>query len=148
MAGLVAPGLDPGPSTSFLLMARKKDVDARDNPRIKSGDGHDAVASLRRAATIGCGLLLFGSTATAQDFPPERIRAGAAIFSRNCSPCHGTRMQNPESAFDLRKFPPDQHERFVSSVTRGKNQMPPWGDLLDAAEIESLWAYVMAGEPK
>jgi mono/diheme cytochrome c family protein len=57
-------------------------------------------------------------------------------------------MRNPESAFDLRKFPPDQQERFVSSVTRGKNQMPPWGDLLNAAEIESLWAYVMAGEPK
>ena len=57
-------------------------------------------------------------------------------------------MQNPESAFDLRGFPPDQHERFVSSVTRGKNQMPPWGDLLNAEEIESLWAYVMAGESK
>jgi len=141
------PGLSR-PSSPCLLKLCETDVDARDNPRIKSGDGHDAVASLRRAATIGCGLLLFGSTATAQDFPPERIRAGAAIFSRNCSPCHGTRMQNPESAFDLRKFPPDQHERFVSSVTRGKNQMPPWGDLLDAAEIESLWAYVIAGEPK
>jgi hypothetical protein len=24
-----------------LLRCRKKDVDARDNPRIKSGDGHD-----------------------------------------------------------------------------------------------------------
>ena len=142
MAGVARP---PRP---YLLKLGETDVDARDNPRIKSGDGHDAVANLRRAATIGCGLLLFGSTATAQDFPPERIQAGAAIFSRNCSPCHGTRMQNPESAFDLRKFPPDQHERFVSSVTRGKNQMPPWGDLLDAAEIESLWAYVMAGEPK
>ena len=93
-------------------------------------------------------MALAGTTAFAQDFAPERIRAGAAIFSRNCSPCHGTRMQDPESAFDLRTFPPDQHERFVSSVTRGKSQMPPWGDLLNAEEIESLWAYVMAGEPK
>jgi len=102
------------------------------------------------AAIVGCtlALVLAGTTASAQDFSPEHIRAGAAIFSRNCSPCHGTRMQNPESAFDLRTFPPDQHERFVSSVTRGKNQMPPWGDLLDAVEIESLWAYVMAGEPR
>jgi mono/diheme cytochrome c family protein len=93
-------------------------------------------------------MLFLLDAASAEDFAPERIRAGAAIFSRNCSPCHGTRMQNPESAFDLRTFPSDQHERFVSSVTHGKNQMPPWGDLLDAAEIESLWAYVMAGEPK
>ena len=101
-----------------------------------------------RAALIGCALFMSGAAALAEDFPPDRIRAGAAIFSRNCSPCHGTRMQNPESAFDLRKFPPDQHERFVSSVTRGKNQMPPWGDLLNDEEIESLWAYVMAGESK
>src|SRR5215471_20611278 len=40
------PGLSR-PSTSFLLMARKKDVDARDNPRIKSGDGHDGGEAIR-----------------------------------------------------------------------------------------------------
>ena len=104
-------------------------------------------SATRAALTCGA-LFLSGATASAQEFPPERIRAGAAIFSRNCSPCHGSRMQNPESAFDLRKFPPEQHERFVNSVTHGKNQMPPWGDLLNAKEVESLWAYVMAGEPK
>jgi mono/diheme cytochrome c family protein len=32
-------------------------------------------------------------------------------------------------------------------VTRGKNQMPPWGDLLKPQEVEALWAYVVAGEP-
>jgi mono/diheme cytochrome c family protein len=31
-------------------------------------------------------------------------------------------------------------------VTRGKNQMPPWGDLLAAEEITALWAYVTTGE--
>jgi mono/diheme cytochrome c family protein len=90
----------------------------------------------------------FMPIANAQDssFPPEQIAAGASLFSRNCSPCHGTRMRDPESAFDLRKFPHDQHERFVNSVTRGKNQMPPWGDLLKPEDIEALWAYVVAGE--
>ena len=34
------PGLSR-PSTSFALKARKKDVHARDNARIKSGDGRD-----------------------------------------------------------------------------------------------------------
>ncbi len=101
-----------------------------------------------RLPAVIASLLLAGAAASAEDFPPERIKAGAAIFSRNCSPCHGSRMQNPEAAFDLRTFPPDEHERFVSSVTHGKNQMPPWGDLLDAGDIESLWAYVMAGERK
>jgi mono/diheme cytochrome c family protein len=106
------------------------------------------VNSDMRAAVLGCALALCGTLAVAEEFPPERIRAGAAIFSRNCSPCHGTRMQNPEAAFDLKTFPPDQHERFVSSVTRGKGQMPPWGDLLKPDDIEALWAYVMAGEPR
>lgn len=55
-------------------------------------------------------------------------------------------MRDPESAFDLRKFPHDQHERFVNSVTRGKGQMPPWGDLLKPDAVEALWAYVVAGE--
>jgi mono/diheme cytochrome c family protein len=91
-------------------------------------------------------LFLLPLPSTAQEFPPEQIAKGASIFSRNCSPCHGTRMQNPESAFNLTKFPHDQHDRFVSSVTRGKNMMPPWGDLLDQAEIEALWSYVVAGE--
>jgi Cytochrome C oxidase, cbb3-type, subunit III len=47
-----------------------------------------------------------------------------------------------------RKIPGDQHDRFVASVMRGRNQMPPWGDLLTPDEVEALWAYVIAGETK
>jgi len=79
-------------------------------------------------------------------FPPEQIRTGAEIFSRNCSPCHGPHMRDPEAAFDLRQFPHDRHDRFVNSVTHGKGQMPAWGDMLKAPDIEALWAYVVAGE--
>jgi mono/diheme cytochrome c family protein len=96
------------------------------------------------AAALGCAM----ATASAQPFPSQQIAAGADIFARNCSPCHGPRMQDPESAFDLRKFPPGEHERFVRSVTNGKNQMPPWGDLLKPDDIEALWAYVTEGEKK
>jgi cytochrome c6 len=93
-------------------------------------------------------VLLSAGGAVAQDagFSPTQIQTGAKIFARNCSPCHGPHMRDPESAFDLRKFPHDAHERFVSSVTHGKNQMPPWGDLLKPADVEALWAYVVAGE--
>jgi len=76
----------------------------------------------------------------------EQIRTGAEIYSRHCSPCHGSRMQDAQGAFDLRKFPPDQKSRFVTSVTKGKNTMPPWGDLLKPADVDALWAYVMTGE--
>jgi len=82
----------------------------------------------------------------ARDFAAEQLKTGAEIYARNCSPCHGARMLDPQGASDLRKFPRGERERFVNSVTRGKNQMPPWGDLLKPEEVEALWAYVVAGE--
>jgi mono/diheme cytochrome c family protein len=82
----------------------------------------------------------------AQSFSKDQIASGAELYAVNCSPCHGARMQEPGAAFNLRKFPPDQRERFVNSVTRGKNQMPPWGDFFKPEQLEALWAYVMAGE--
>jgi len=96
-----------------------------------------------------CAVALGCSRALAEEkpsFPQEQIAAGAELYADNCSPCHGPRMQDPESAFDLRKFPRDERERFVASVTRGKNQMPPWGDLLKPEEVAALWAYVTTGE--
>lgn len=93
--------------------------------------------------------LLVCVTASAQEtpsFPKEQIDAGADLYATNCSPCHGARMLDPGAAFNLRKFPPDQRERFNNSVTRGKNQMPPWGDFFKPEQLDALWAYVMAGE--
>ena len=113
-----------------------------------------------KGISLAAAVALWCATAAAQDqsvqgqsfqdqsFPPQQIATGAEIFARNCSPCHGPRMQDPESAFDLRKFPPGEHDRFVRSVTNGKNQMPPWGDLLKSDDIEALWAYVTMGEKK
>ena len=75
-----------------------------------------------------------------------QIKAGAELYATNCSPCHGVRLDGTEMAFDLRKFPPGQRERFVTSVTRGKNQMPPWGDFFKPDQLDALWAYVSAGE--
>src|ERR1700730_1390201 len=49
-------------------------------------------------------------------------------------------------AIDLRELPRDAHARFVDSVSNGKRNMPPWGDVLSPDEIEALWAYVIAGE--
>ena len=78
--------------------------------------------------------------------PGQLLQAGAEIYARNCSACHGARMLDPQGAFDLRKFPRDQRERFVTSVTKGKNAMPPWGDVLKPEDIEALWLYVTTGE--
>ena len=102
-----------------------------------------AIASLVIAA-LACAPA--AAQSPAQNFAAEQLKTGAEIYARNCSPCHGARMLDPQGAADLRKFPRGERERFVNSVTRGKNQMPPWGDMLKADEIEALWAYVTTGE--
>lgn len=106
------------------------------------------------STALPCALLFWCAAASAQSAKPpqkfskKQIAQGADIFARNCSPCHGAHMDDPNGAFDLRTFPADQHERFLNSVTNGKNSMPPWGGLLKPADIEALWAYVMAGEKR
>ena len=97
-------------------------------------------------------LLLACASGSAQDaakaFAPEQITRGASLYAKNCESCHGVKMIGPPWAIDLATFPRDRPDRFVDSVTNGKNSMPPWGDVLKPDEIQALWAYVVAGEPK
>ena len=91
-------------------------------------------------------LLAIAVPASAQDaLKSEQVKTGSEAYARHCAACHGPRMADPEGAPDLRKFPRDQRERFLTSVSKGKNSMPPWGDLLKQDEIEALWAYVTTG---
>jgi len=77
---------------------------------------------------------------------PALVQEGSELFGQICSHCHGIHMVNPgNSSFDLRKFPHDQRDRFFNSVTHGKGNMPPWGDILKPEEIEAIWAYVRTG---
>jgi len=76
---------------------------------------------------------------------PEQVKAGSEIYAANCATCHGNRMKNPEWAIDLATIPKDDRQRFIQSVTNGKGNMPPWGDVLKPADIEALWAYFVTG---
>ena len=79
----------------------------------------------------------------AETFPPEQVKLGEKTYNTHCIRCHGIRMVNPVGfTYDLRKFPREQKDRFFTSVSKGKGDMPPWGDLLKAEQIEGLWAYV------
>ena len=84
-----------------------------------------------------------------ESFDPKQIAKGSELFATHCSTCHGNRMSKPEWApVDLRKFPKEDHNRFVDTVTYGVRNMPPWDDVLKPDDIEALWAYVQAGEKK
>ena len=79
---------------------------------------------------------LIAVCAHAQDaVTPDQVKAGSEIYARNCATCHGNRMKNPEWAIDLATIPKDDRSRFIQSVTNGKNNMPPWGDVLKPEEI-------------
>jgi mono/diheme cytochrome c family protein len=81
-------------------------------------------------------LTVFASVACAHE-------SGEMLYSMYCSPCHGDGLVNTTNqAFDLRRFTAKDRARFVSSVLTGKNQMPPWKDVLDHDQIERLWQYV------
>ena len=106
---------------------------------------------MRLLQVIGLGLVLAGTSAEAQDpgqrqFPQAQIDQGSQVYLTYCMPCHGHQMEYPGGSFDLRAFPPGQYARFATSVTKGKNNMPPWGEVLAPGDLEALWAYVIAGE--
>ena len=72
--------------------------------------------------------------------------AGAKIYAQRCAPCHGEDLVNMSGgwSFDLRRLRPDEHDRFVESVTTGKDNMPSWYGILSNEEIEAIWAYIRA----
>jgi mono/diheme cytochrome c family protein len=71
---------------------------------------------------------------------------GERLYSDYCSNCHGEGLRNTSGGvtFDLRRLKPGDHERFVSVVLNGKNQMPPWRGALEPEQIEAIWTYVRA----
>ena len=86
--------------------------------------------------------MLMANPGQADDVSPG-VAAGERTYKQFCTHCHGAKMVNAGTgSFDLRKFPVDEPQRFVRSIMDGKGDMPAWGDVLLAEEIEALWAYV------
>lgn len=100
---------------------------------------------LKHSYVLGA-LALWSAGAAAQQFPPEQVKQGAAIYASNCATCHGENMKNPPWAIDLQTFPKDARDRFMNSVTYGVGNMPPWGDVLKPDQIAALWSYVWSGD--
>lgn len=88
------------------------------------------------------------STPAATEIPDLNLAAkGKQLYAEHCSHCHGFNLVNPGTVtYDLRRFPHEAKDRFVNSVTNGKNgRMPPWGDEISRKDIDALWAYVLTG---
>ena len=79
-----------------------------------------------------------GATAAGGD--PE---AGAAVFSENCSTCHGATGHGGNGGPDLTTMPLAQSEEgAIQQVTNGGGGMPAFKGVLSEEEIENVAAYV------
>lgn len=94
------------------------------------------------AVVIALGAITTPGWAQAR-FSAEDIAAGHAQYNKTCVHCHGFNMVNSgTTVFDLRRFPLEDPDRFVHSVTNGKGNMPSFKEALTPDQIKLLWAYV------
>jgi cytochrome c55X len=107
--------------------------------------GLGGLAALAFAAALTAGRsAAAGDVSQGAEGPGSEAEHGQALYAQHCSHCHGFGMVNAGNVVpDLREFPADNKQRFVETVTQGKNnRMPPWGDILSSEEIEALWLYI------
>jgi mono/diheme cytochrome c family protein len=80
-------------------------------------------------------------TGAAASGSPE---AGAAVFSENCSTCHGATGEGGNGGPDLKTMPLAQTEEgTIQQVTNGGGGMPPFGGTLSENEIKDVASYVV-----
>ena len=99
-------------------------------------------------ATIAFGVLLLSTAASAQEAMSDKakLEAGETVYNNYCAVCHGDRLVSTGQFPNLRRLTVNHRAKFTTTVRNGKNQMPPWKDVLSDAEIDQLWAYIRANE--
>jgi len=85
-------------------------------------------------------ILLSMQTAPAQD--RAKIDAGEAVYNDYCFTCHGEKLVSSGQTFDLRRLTASDRARFENAVRMGKNQMPPWKEVLTSEQIDLIWHFV------
>jgi mono/diheme cytochrome c family protein len=95
----------------------------------------------------GAGIYLMSASAllaqdTSSSEAQAKIESGENVYNNNCQNCHGDQLVNTGQTFDLRRLTAGDRARFDNSVRNGKNQMPPWKDVLTNEEIDQVWSYI------
>lgn len=69
------------------------------------------------------------------------VEAGAKLFSQFCSACHGDTVQGGHGVGpDITKI--DSADAVATTVTNGKNKMPPFGSVLTSDQMRDVAVYV------
>jgi mono/diheme cytochrome c family protein len=79
---------------------------------------------------------------------PEAIAEGERLYAKFCLQCHGAKGDGVSPRWgrigaDLRKFWRGYTEYFnIVAAGRPEKRMPPWGEVLDADQINQIGAYL------
>ncbi|HEY6728340.1 MAG TPA: cytochrome c [Polyangiaceae bacterium] len=83
--------------------------------------------------------------------PKPPLERGAGVFQRSCASCHGVGREQ-KVALGFKVAPPDLAEPALQArlgdadfrrvIREGKGQMPPFGKMLDDAEVSDLLVYL------
>jgi mono/diheme cytochrome c family protein len=100
------------------------------------------ISKIAGTAVMIAAVMAVASLAYAQD--KAKIAAGEELYNTFCFTCHGENLVSSGQTFDLRRLTAGDRARFEKSVRGGKNQMPPWKDVLTGEQIDLLWSFIRA----
>jgi mono/diheme cytochrome c family protein len=91
-------------------------------------------------------ILLSMAAAGAQDATAgeSTVEAGETVYNTYCAVCHGDGLVSTGQFPNLRRLTANDRAKFDTTVRNGRNQMPPWKDVLSPAEIDEVWAFIRA----
>ena len=72
----------------------------------------------------------------------SQVEAGDMLYEEHCSSCHGENLRSSGAMPDLRALGAGDRSRFDKMVSEGKDQMPPFQGVLNAQQLDQLWAYI------
>jgi mono/diheme cytochrome c family protein len=86
------------------------------------------------------------SVACAEDAAPDKakIDAGETVYNTYCAVCHGDNLVSTGQFPNLRRLAAKDREKFDTTVRNGRNQMPPWKDVVSDVQLDQLWSYIRA----
>lgn len=95
-----------------------------------------------RKSLTGCILIL---TITTGFSPvPENKKTGQQIFEKNCRQCHG--KDGTKGLWGAKNLQTSRlaEVELLKTISKGRNQMPAWGKVLDAEQLMLVSEYVIS----
>jgi mono/diheme cytochrome c family protein len=93
-----------------------------------------------RVTTTIASVMLSAAAAGAQDAMADKptVEAGETVYNTCCAVCHGDGLMSTGQFPNLRRLTANDRAKFDTTVRNGRNQIPPWKDVLSNTEIDEV----------